>query len=182
MAVHRAQRAADRVRVPAGLEAHLPHPGVVGQMGLHHGGRHRLATAGPEGPGAGGQPAPRARLFQRQPGRGRQGTADPVPRRAALVRAVLARDVPAAGDPGRADRVRDAHRPRGGAGPVRQPEGRPRRGHRAAPHGQLRAGRGLGRGARSPARSPPSPSGCGRNRCTRRSSGSARAWGWRSCR
>ena len=36
--------------------------------------------------------------------------------------------------------------------------------------------------ARGAARSPPSPSGCGRNRCTRRSSGSARAWGWRSCR
>src|SRR5271169_798036 len=120
----------------------------MGQMGLHPGGRRRLATAGPEGPGAGGQPAPRARLQRRQPGRGRQATAGPVPRRAALLRAVLARGVPAAGDSRRADRVRDAHQPGRGGGPVRQPEGRPGRGHRAAAHGQLRAGRGLGRGAR----------------------------------
>ena len=103
-----------------------------------------MAAAGPEGPGARGQPAPGAELHLRQPGRGRPGTAHPVPRRGAVDRQVLARDVPPSGHPRRAAHGRHAHQPRGGGGAVCQPAGRPRRDRRPAAHGQLRAGGRVG--------------------------------------
>ena len=103
-----AERAADGGRVPAGLEGDLPPSAVVGALGLHRGGRHRVAPAGAEGPGARGQPAPRAELEIRHGRGGRQGTAHLVPGRAAVLRQVLARGVPAAGDPHRTAGDRDA--------------------------------------------------------------------------
>ena len=106
-------------------------------VGVPHRGGHRLAPPGPPGPGAGGQPAPGAR-----PRCHRRGTARGVPGGDALLRPVLDGGLPAAGDPGaEADRAHRAHRPRRGR--PRLSQVRPRRGVRAAAHGQLGLGRRL---------------------------------------
>jgi hypothetical protein len=115
-----AEGQADRRRMRPRMVGCLPAARTVGAKRLQALRRPRVAAPGPRGADARGQPAP----GDREPGALRPATRA-IQAGDALVRALLARSLPAAGDAGGPAGRRGA-RHRASAGRVRVPRGRPR--------------------------------------------------------